>query len=102
MRDVSLLAPHLGSTALSCPMIGLAQLQREVKPQGSSPLGSATCSIHDFVKMELRTVLAVALRPHQLACDLSQVASKAYHLLEKKIHARASPWVKPASPLGQG
>ena len=43
-------------------MIGLAELQREVKPQGSSLLGSATCSIHDFVKMEPRMVLAVAAR----------------------------------------
>ena len=85
LADPALL-PRYGSTALSVAMVGLAELQREVKPQCLSLLGCATCSIHGDVKMELRTVLAVASRPRRLACDLSQVAGKTYHLLGRGRH----------------
>jgi hypothetical protein len=58
------------------------ELPREVKPQGSSLLRSATCSIRDFVKIELRTV------PPRLA--LRPLASRSQGLPSfqiKKIHA---------------
>jgi hypothetical protein len=49
---------------------GLALLQRAVNLRTLSLLGSATCSVRDFVRTDLRTMLAIALgKAHVSACE---------------------------------
>src|SRR6476620_4306439 len=55
-------------------------LQRCLKPDRPSPLDSATCSVRDFVRTELRTMLASARRARSEGLGNHRKSQTASHL----------------------